>query len=249
MIDSPPLPMKHPIWLPLTVAVILGLSFIIGKNVETTKLPPVTISVSGEGKVSAVPDIASLSFGVQTGRQTTAQDAMEKLSSDMNEVLEAVKAKGIEDKDIRTESLNLFPAYDWDEGTRIDKGFEASQSLRVKVRDLAKIGDVLTAATSAGANQAGGVSFTIDEPEDLQAEAREEAIENAKEKAEELAKELGVSLGKLRGFNEGGYTPAPMYDRAMMMEGIGMGGGGGPIQVPSGEQEVRMNVTLTYEVR
>jgi uncharacterized protein len=248
MNTSPNLTMKHPIWLPLVVAVILGSAFIIGKNVESTQLPPVTISVSGEGKVSAVPDIASLSFGVQTGRQTTAQAAMEKLSNDMNAVMDAIKAKGIEEKDIRTESLNLFPAYDWDEGTRVDKGFEASQSLRVKVRDLAKIGDVLTAATSAGANQAGGVNFTIDEPEDLQNEARDEAIANAKEKAEELADELGVKLGKLRGFNEGGYSPAPMYERAMMMDSVGMGGGGG-MPVPSGEQEVRMNVTLTYEVR
>jgi uncharacterized protein len=250
MNNSPNPTMKHPIWLPLVVAVILGGAFIIGKNVESTQLPPVTISVSGEGKVSAVPDIASLSFGVHTGRQTTAQAAMEKLSNDMNAVMEAVKAKGIEEKDIRTESLNLFPAYDWDEGTRVDRGFEASQSLRVKVRDLAKIGDVLTAATSAGANQAGGVNFTIDEPDDLQKEARDEAIEDAKEKAKELANELGVSLGKLRGFNEGGYSPAPMYERAMMMDmGMGGGGGGGGMPVPSGEQEVRMNVTLTYEVR
>ena len=76
----------------------------------------------------------------------------------------------------------------------------------------------------------------------------EEAIANAKEKAKELAKDLGVSLGDLRSFNEGGsYMPAPMYDRAM--EAVGMGGGGGAPPLPAGEQEVRVSVSLTYEVR
>lgn len=235
--------------LPVIAALILGSSYIIGQ----TKLAagsPATISVTGEGRVSAVPDIASLSFGVQTGRQQTAQIAMEKLTNDMNAVIDAVKEVGIEMNDIRTESLNLRPAFDWKSGEQIPRGFEANQSLRVKVRDLEKIGEVLSAATAAGANQAGGVSFTIDDPEELQAQAREEAITNAKEKAHELASQIGVTLGKLKRFNEGGaLTPQPMYERAMMSD-IGYGGGGdGPVPMPAGEQEVIMNVTLQYEIR
>lgn len=214
-----------------------------------TKTPPATISVNGEGEVSAVPDIASLSFGVQTGRQKTAQAAMEQLSTKMNAVIDAIKDEGIEEKDIRTQSLSLHPSYDWEEGKRIDRGFEANQNLRVKVRDLEKIGTVLTAATSAGANQAGGVSFTIDDPDELRAQARAEAIADAEEKAHVLAKDLGVALGKLKGFHEGGgYAPAPMYERAMSMD-AGYGGGiEESIPVPAGEQEVRVNVSLTYEV-
>lgn len=234
--------------LTILLAVVLGGAFFVaGQNVEN-RSDPATITVSGEGKVSAVPDIASLSFGVQTGRQETAQAAMEKLSTDMNAIMDAVKATGVEEKDIRTESLHLSPAYDWDEGTRVPRGFEASQSLRVKVRDLTKVGDVLSAATNAGANQAGGVSFTIDEPEELQREAREEAIEDAKEKAKELARDLGVTLGELKGFNEGGGA-IPMYRKDFAMMEAGIGGGGGAPPMPAGEQEVQVNVSLTYEVR
>lgn len=236
-----------PLWLPPVVALILGGAFIAGKKIEVHG-EPATISISGEGKVSAVPDIAALSFGVQTGRQETAQVAMEQLSNSMNAVIDAVKKAGIEEKDIRTEFLNLYPAFDWKEGEQIPRGFEASQSLLVKVRDLAKIGAVLSAATAGGANQVGGVSFTIDDPEELQRQAREEAIQNAKEKALELAKDLGVKLGKLKGFNEGGFSsPTPFYERSAM--DMGMGGGGGIVPVPTGEQEIQMSVTLTYEVR
>lgn len=239
--------LRPPLWLPVIVVLILGGAFLAGKKIEV-RGEPATITVSGEGKVSAVPDIASLSFGMQTGRQTTAQVAMEQLSKSMNAVIEAVKAQGIEAKDIQTESLSLYPAFDWKDGEQIPRGFEANQSLRVKVRDLEKIGSVLSAATAAGANQAGGVSFTIDDPELLQEEARGLAINDAKEKAVALAAKLGVTLGKLKGFNEGGmYNPVPMYEGAMMDRG--MGGGGGIVPVPTGEQEIRMSVSLTYEIR
>lgn len=238
--------LKPPLWLPVIVALVLGGSFVAGKKIESRGSPG-TITVTGEGKVSAVPDIASLSFGMQTGRQQTAQVAMEKLSASMNAVIEAVKQAGIEEKDIRTEYLSLSPAYDWTEQGQVPKGFEASQSLLVKVRDLTKIGPVLSAATTAGANQVGGISFTIDDPEELKREAREEAIAQAKEKAQALAGDLGVTLGKLKGFVEGGSaTPVPMYDRAMMDMG---GMGGGIVPVPTGEQEVHMSVTLTYEIK
>jgi len=239
---------KPPVWLPIVVALILGGAFVAGQKIEM-RGSPATISVNGEGKVTAVPDIAALSFGMQTGRQATAQIAMEQLSKSMNAVIEAVKMQGIETKDIQTESLSLYPAFDWKDGEQIPRGFEANQSLRVKVRDLEKIGSVLSAATAAGANQAGGVSFTIDDPERLQTEARDLAISDAKEKALALAEKLGVSLGALKGFNEGGmYGPTPMYEGAMMDRGMG-GGGGSLIPVPTGEQEVRMSVVLTYEVR
>ena len=252
--DAPSSPTDHnlflrpPLWLPLGVAVLLGVFYLGGKFIESRDSTPATISVSGEGKVSAVPDIAVLSFGVQTGRVSTAQDATARLQKAMTAILEAVKAKGIEEKDISTESLYLNPAYDWTEGGQIPRGYEASQSLRVKIRDLSKIGDVLSAAAKAGANQIGGVNFTVDEPETLRTQAREKAIAQAKEKAQKLASELGVTLGKLKGFSEGYGAVPPMFERSMMVDGMG-GGGGGPLPVPTGEQELMTTVTLTYEVR
>ena len=243
------LQIRPPLWLPVLVALIASGAYIAGKYIETRDTTPLTITVQGEGKVIATPDIASLNFGVNTGRQHTAEDAMEDLSEKMNAVIAAVKEKGIEEKDIATQHLSLRPSYDWKEGERIDRGFEASQNLTVKVRDVDNIGEVLTAAASAGANQAGGVNFTIDDPELLQVEAREEALKKGKEKAQMLSEQLGKTLGKLKGFSEGGVQP--VYSRAVMMdEAVGYGGGGGaPVPVPAGEQEVRVSVTMTYELR
>jgi hypothetical protein len=200
--------------------------------------------------VSAVPDIASLNFGMQTGRQKSAEAAMRMLTEKIESVFDAVKETGVEEKDVRTRNLSLNPAYDWNEGKRIDRGFEASQSLTVKVRDLSKISDVLDAAVKAGANQAGSVSFTIDDPEELRAQAREAAIADAKEKALVLADQLGVSLVKFNGFWEDGGMGQPVYmERTMMMDSMEAGMGGAAPPLPAGEQEVRITVNMTYEVR
>ncbi len=100
-----------------------------------------------------------------------------------------------------------------------------------------------------GANQSGGVSFTIDEIDDLQAQAREEAIQDAQDKAKKLAAQLGLSLGEIRGFNEGyaGSPPMPYYDRAVMMNDAGESKAMAP-EIPAGQQEVTANVSITYEV-
>jgi len=232
----------------LLIAVAIGgVFYLAGKVLEQQQLQPVTISVSGEGRVFGVPDIAELSFGVATGRQPTAKTAMERLRKYMNAAFGAVKAQGVTEKDIRTEHFNLNPVYDWTDQGQIFRGFEATQSLRVKVRDLDQVDDVLTAATEAGANQAGGVSFTIDDPEGLRAQARQEAIAEAKAKAQLLAMQLGERLGKLKGFSEGGGFPPPVPFMARAME-AGMGGGG-DLPLPAGEQEIVMSVTLIYELR
>ncbi len=181
--------LKPPMWLPVIVALVAGGMYVAGKYVETRHMDQFTISVQGQGKVNAVPDIATLNFGVQTGRQKSADGAMKMLSTNMNKVFDAIKAAGVDEKDIKTQYLSLNPAYDWNEGKRIDRGFEANQSLMVKVRDLDNISHVLDAAVSNGANQAGSVSFTIDDPEELRAKAREEAISDAKVKAQKLASE------------------------------------------------------------
>lgn len=240
--------LRPPLWLPVTIAVLLGAGYIGGKFVETRDRERLTISVSGDGRVFTAPDIAELSFGVQTGRVPTAKAAMEKLRTDMDAIFRATKDHGIEEKDIRTEHFSLNPAYDWTEKGQVLRGFEASQSFQVKVRDLDQVDDVLTAATDAGANQAGNVQFAIDDPEKQRAEAREEAITEAKGKAELLARNLGKRLGKLKGFSEGGggwVQPIMMRMEAMSAKAPGVP----DLPLPAGEQEVTVQVTLTYELR
>ena len=240
--------LRPPAWLPIVVVLIAGGAYIFGKTIESRHLDRITITVPGEGEVTAVPDIARLTFGVQTGRQPTAKAAMKLLGERMAEAFEAVKAAGVEEQDIASRQLSLSPLYDWQEGERIDRGFEASQTLGVKVRKLVKISDVLDAAVRAGANQAGDVSFTIDDPDALRAEARTEALADAKEKAKTLAAELGVTLGEFRGYwEEGGVPPVMPYAmEAMSLDAEAVGRIAPPL--PAGEQEIRVTVNVTYEV-
>jgi uncharacterized protein YggE len=236
----------------LIVAVAVGGAFYIsGQHIAAreSQQPFPSISVSGEGKVSAAPDIAALSFGVTTGRMTTAKAAMASLTKQMNAVFDAVKAAGIPEKDISSQQFSLSPAYDWTSGRQILVGYEASQMLAVKVRDLDKTAAVLSAATNAGANQAGDVNFTIDDPEKARAEARAKAIAQAKAQAQVIANQLGMHLGKITSYNEGfgGGYPVPMMMRQEMAGA--MDSKAANIPLPTGEQDVMVNVSLTYELR
>jgi len=244
---------QPPVGLLLGAVALGGAFYLLGIHLNRIPTPvaPGTITVTGEGKVSAAPDIAEMSFGVTTGVKATSKIASETISTEMNKVLAAVKALGIDEKDIRTESFYLNPMYDWTDGRQRLRGYEATQSLRVKVRDLEKVGDVLTAATDAGANQAGGVSFTIEEPDDKQAEARTEAIADAKQKAQALADQLGERLGDVQSFSEngGGWYPRPMMmakeEYAMADQAAGAPG----MAIPAGEEDITVSVSITYELR
>lgn len=252
MVDT--INIRPPLWLPIIVVLIGGAFYIQGKSIEVGTAgmhEPVVISVSADAKVSGAPDIATLNFGVQTGRQPTAKAAIAKVSKDMAAVLAAVKKMGVEEKDITTQSFWLSPVYDYNEGKQIPRGYEANQSLRVKVRDLDKVGDVLTAATDAGANQAGSISFEIDNPDALTAQAREMAIEKAKSKADVLAASLGMQVARLTDFSEGGngyYPPMAMMNKTMDY-GVGDAMAEQSAQLPAGEQEIQSTVTLMYELR
>lgn len=246
---------RPPVALVLGAVIIAGLFYLVGTNMYVTHLKGdgkndilSQISVSADAKVYASPDIAELSFGVSTGRQSSAKVALAKLSKDMNAVVDAVKKLGIDEKDIQTQSFWMNPEYDYTTAGQVPRGYSASQNLTVKVRDLDKVGDILSAATEAGANQAGGVNFSIDNQDKLQADARQQAIDKAKAKAQELAKQLGIHLGKLQSFSENsGYTPPirmESYGKAMDMAAQSAPS---PV-VPSGQQEIQSSVTLTYEI-
>ncbi len=238
--------------LVLLGAVILGgLFYVYGKKLEAKPQPqtPPSITVTGEGKISSSPDIAELTFGMQTGRKVTSKDAIASLRASMTAIIDAVKDQGVAEKDIKTEQFYLNPVYDWSTSTQTLRGYEASEMLRVTVRDLDKVGDVLGAATSAGANSANGIQFTIDKPEKLQEEAREEAIAQAKERARVIANQLGMSLGKVVSFSEGGGYYPPVYMRGYAAEDKAMDAvTNQAVPVQPGEQEIRTTVTITYEL-
>jgi len=204
-----------------------------------------TISVQGQGKVYAKPDIAIIDMSVVTEGKNI-KDVQDKNTKKMNAVIDFLKGFGIEDKDIKTINYNIYPRYNY-ENRIIPEiiGYEISQTLELKVRNLEKVGDILDKSVGIGINQVSSLRFWIDKDEDLKEQARKLAIDDAKEKAKKLASNLGIKLVKLVGFSEDtGYYPAPMYKEA-----AGMGGGGNTTpDIQTGENEIIINVSLIYEI-
>ncbi len=211
-------------------------------------------SVSGSGTVYAKADIANMSVGLKTEVKKTAAEATKENSEKMNEVLNVLKDLGIETKDIKTTSYNLNPVYRWTEteGQKLT-GYEVYQGVTLKIRDLSKIGDIIAKTTEKGANQVGGINFTIDDEYDLKNEARELAIEKAKEKAEIIASQTGMKLGKVVSVYESSYSPVVPYDYSNVRKEMAYADGlGGSIDAPgieAGQNEVRVEVTLVYKVK
>lgn len=203
-----------------------------------------TISIQGQGKVYTKPDIAIVDLSVVTeGRNI--KDVQDRNTKKMNGVIEFLKGFEIEDKDIKTINYNIYPRYNY-ENRAIPQiiGYEITQTLEVKIRNLEKIGEILDKSVGAGINQVSSLRFWVDKDEDLKAEARKLAIEDAKKKAEILASNLGIKLVKIAGFSEDtGYYPIPIYKEA-----IGMGGGGTVPDIQTGENEIIVNVNLIYEI-
>ncbi len=207
---------------------------------------PRTVTVSAEGKATVIPDTTRINISVVTDGKT-ADEVQQKNTETMNKVIEYVKGAGIEAKDIKTTFYNLYPRYDYVEGRQIPAGFSLTQGVEIKVRDLKKVGEVITGTVARGANQVSGVEFFVDNPEMAQAEARQEAFEKAKAKAKEVAKLADVRLGEVVTFSES-FTGQPpiFYEKAY---GLGIGGGGGSPDIQSGSQEITVNVSVVFEIK
>ncbi len=241
---------KPLIWSGTAVLVILSVFLLASINkVANTAATTNTVSFSGEGKVVAKPDIAKINLSIVTDALTSkaAQDENSKKSKAITDYL---KKQNIDEKDIKTTGYNIYPQYRYPQygGQPTITGYQVNQSIEVKVRDLDKVSNILDGIVAAGANQVNQLSFEIDNPDALKAEARKKAIDDAKQKAKELEDQLGIDLGKIVNFSEstGGY-PIPIYYDAKL-EGRGMGGGGGP-SVPTGENEINVSVMITYQIK
>lgn len=206
-----------------------------------------TITIQGEGRVTAVPDIGAITVSLVNSNKDAAK-AMDANNTQFNALIDAMKKAGIDKKDLTTSAYNVYPKYEWPDGKQVLTGYEVSQSLTVKIRNLEKSGEIITLAGQNGANQVSGLTFTIDEPEALRQQAREKALQNALEKASTLAKQTGTHLGKIVSFSEsssGGYpTPSPVYyDRAES----GVMNMSAP-SIEAGSQDIYVFATVQYEI-
>ena len=218
-----------------------------------------SFSVSGEGKITAVPDIAEFSFGILTQGGVDIVKLQKENTEKMNKAIAFLKEKSVDSKDIKTENYNLEPRYQnyncfnqSNDGVEPCPppeiiGYAITQSVSVKVRDFNKIGDIFSGIMTSGANSVSQLQFTIDNPEKLQNSAREKAIENAKEKAEAIAKAGDFNVGRLLGVDENSYNP-PIYYRSLKTEFSNIDADASPT-IEAGSQEVKINVVLRYEIR
>lgn len=207
-------------------------------------------SATATGKVYAKPDIANLTVGLKTEAKATAAEAVKQNTAKMNEIIAALKKVGIEEKDIKTTNYSLNPVYDWTSGRQVLRGYEVSQNVTVKIRNLDKIGDAIAKTTEKGANQIGNVEFTIDDEYELKAEARNEAIGKAKEKAKDIAEKTGIKLGKIVNVYENQvYYPSSVNYAKDMGYGIGGGGAVPAPEIQIGQNEVSVEVTVVWKVK
>ena len=221
---------------------ILSISF--AKDIFTGKAPevPNTISFTGTGEVFIKPDLALITFAVRN-EATTVAGAMSENTKKMNAVIDSMKNLGVDSKDLKTTSFNISPRYEWHEEERILIGYEAYQSLQIKIRNLENIGKIMQSATDMGATDVSGLQFTVDNEEDLQNQARKMAIDEAKNKAKELSSQLGVNLVKIVNFSESGIFPIFYgFEKAIA------GDISKAPQIETGENKIEATVTITYEI-
>lgn len=206
-----------------------------------------SFTVTGEGKSTAVPDVAVINAGV-TAQGQSVKAVQQEMNAKINKVTDAVKKLGIDAKDIKTTNYNVSPMYDYQSRVQTITGYQANTNVTIKVRKMETANDVVDAATANGANQIGGISFDVSDKAKAETEARTKAVDEAKKKAETAAKAAGFTLGRVINYSEnfGGVRPAPLYANADMA-------GSGPTekatQIEPGSSDITASVSLSYEIR
>lgn len=239
--------------------------YYVNSYATSTSFNSPAFSVSGEGKAVAIPDIAQFSFSVVTEGGTDLASLQSENTADTNKVIEFLKSRGIEAKDIQTESYDISPRYQSFpceirpvplSGAEPAftacppseiAGYTVTQTVSVKVRNLEAVGELLSGVVENGANRTSGLTFTVDDRAKYENEARAEAIAKAKEKAKLVAEAGGFKVGKLLSVDEFFFGPVPF--------GAEAGGFGGdtkvlaPPSIEPGSEEITVTVNLRYEIR
>lgn len=205
--------------------------------------PPNTVSARGTGTVAATPDQAEMSFGL-TIQRNEAKQALEDASGVAAKIADAVKKAGVPAEDIQTRNVSVYPQYsggDKDTPPKI-AGYSANISVRVKIRDIERIGSVIAAATGAGATEVSGPTFTLSEDAPAAAEAIDEAIADARRRAGAMAKAAGKSLGDVLSISEAGITAPPLYAGDGRLAA-------GDVPIEPGQLDVYAQVVVVFELK
>jgi uncharacterized protein YggE len=237
---------------PLLLALALSAALPMTANAQTPPPAPMVaapqgtlLSISTTAEASRTPDVATISTGVVT-QAADANAAMRDNAVQMDKMMAALRAAGIAARDIQTSGINLNPQYKYaDNQPPAIVGYQASNSVNVKVRELAKLGKVLDALVAQGANQINGPSFGIDKPEAAMEEARLAAVKKAQAQAQTYARALGLQVKRIVSISEGGAgQPGPMPVMRMMAAA--------PMEkdtaISPGESSVSVSVEMVFEL-
>ncbi len=209
---------------------------------------PGTVRVSGEGRVQVEPDTAVVTVGVDVLKLTLG-DAQTEATTQMTAVIDALKAAGIDAQDIQTANYSVSILRDYDENGNpaAIKGFQVSNQVNVKVRDIDVLGDLLDTVVGAGANNIYGIAFLVDDPSKAATQARAQAVNNARQKAEELADAAGMTLGRPVAISES-QAPPPSPEIFKSVAADSAAGQAGPVPVQVGTTEVIVMIDITFEM-
>lgn len=254
--------MKRILWLSgfiLLLIVLLGAAGCEGVTSPTPRASTIGglitqqntgIWVTGEGKVTVVPDVAILSLGVEAQAATVAQ-AQSEASVAMDAVVRELKAGGVADKDIKTQHFSIYPVRRWvpESEEEVLIGYRVNNMVTTKVREVEATGAIIDAVARAGGDyiRIDNISFTVDDPAIYHKEAREKAMADAEAKAKQLANSAGVELGEPTYISEsGGAIPIP---RISFAEAAPMPAPAAPPPISPGETELTLTVQVTYSIR
>ena len=230
--------MKHR--APFVAAIAAGTLLAAPALAQTA--PPAMISVTGEATVSVPPDLAQIDAGVTTEAKT-AREASDANNAAMGKVLLALKGAGIDENDYQTSRLSLQPQTAPNRtGPSAIVGYRASNRVTIRLRDVTKVASVIDTLVGAGANDIGGINFTVSQASKLLDDAREQAIADARRKAEIYAKAAGVTLGAPLSISEGS-TPVPIPYRRMAA------GMAAAAPVAQGEETLQVTVAVSWAIR
>ena len=211
--------------------------------------PARTITVIGEGKITVEPDIARVTIGVETVKNSVEEASAENKTT-VQAVLAALSEQGIADKDIQTSGFNIYADRYGPEGPLADSDvrYRVGNNVTVVIRNLDNVGEILDAAVLAGANNIYGVEFALEDPSQAEPDARRSAVADAQAKADELADLMGVSKGSVVSVSEVVGGNGGFYSNNFAQQAKGLGGGGGAPITP-GQIDLIMQLQVVYAIR
>ncbi len=231
-----------------------------GKYINQKFEPKNTITISAHSEIYAKPDLALVVASIINDAKTVSE-AMASNTKSINAVIAFAKSQGVDAKDLKTTNFSIYPRYEWQtqkvcvvppcpSGKRVLIGYEVNQSLQIKIRDMAKIGNIVQGITEAGANRINNLSFSIAKKDELQKKVRDEAIKKAKAKAKDLASKLGIQLVKITRFTENNIPPIYPYPQRLLTAGTSKGDESNKSipQIETGANKIEANVSITYEM-